>query len=468
MWKAFSRSVCEVVERRVGFTAFRSDVTNPKTPDSSQHVKIYCNSQLTRIIPQLKTYCPLKHLKAVRFKQTSHERREDKQQQRNKNHTWGCDPPITACLGAMGWSALVLAWYMCQPLGRRVFGDAYFRYEHKRLPQYICFGQVHAQSPGQPLGIRPLVYRSSSSANSLSSSFTSSSEPDETFSHRRGPFTPEEALDEVSREFEEASRALSGDVENKLGLNCMSKGQHIEAMKHFRRASRHEHAVAAYNLGQCYELGLGTVRNLRKAAKWYKIASDRGQPAAMYNLAIFLANGWGGLREDQRRAHELLTRASRLGLKEASEALSIIDRDQYVSKPQDSEGGTSAKNSTDEFLKMIGAIPTTEPETYSIIDAGQKPTNLSHLDWLDLSSSSLSSSSSNMSVSVEDALFYAGLCLERRQSSISKRQGVVKLRDESGDAVVILHGAEFEPSSGESWDDAANFHVRKTSGNKVA
>lgn len=68
----------------------------------------------------------------------------------------------------------------------------------------------------------------------------------------------------MSREFEAASRALSGDVENKLGMICMSKGQHSEAMKHFRRASHHEHAIAAYNLGQCYELGLGTTQNLKK------------------------------------------------------------------------------------------------------------------------------------------------------------------------------------------------------------
>lgn len=73
-----------------------------------------------------------------------------------------------------------------------------------------------------------------------------------------------QALNEVSRVFQEASRALSGDVENRLGMVCMSRGQHSEAMKHFRRASHHENAVAAYNMGQCYELGLGTSRNLKK------------------------------------------------------------------------------------------------------------------------------------------------------------------------------------------------------------
>lgn len=76
----------------------------------------------------------------------------------------------------------------------------------------------------------------------------------------------QQALNEVSRVFQEASRALSGDVENRLGMVCMSKGQHTEAMKHFRRASHHENAVAAYNMGQCYELGLGTSQNLKKVS----------------------------------------------------------------------------------------------------------------------------------------------------------------------------------------------------------
>lgn len=98
MWKAFSRSVCEVVERRVGFTAFRSDVSSSKT-DPAKCVKIPCNG----IIPQLKTYCPLKHLKVARYKQTSQDHTGEKHQHRNKNHARWREPPITACLGAMGW-----------------------------------------------------------------------------------------------------------------------------------------------------------------------------------------------------------------------------------------------------------------------------------------------------------------------------------------------------------------------------
>ncbi|XP_034248580.1 uncharacterized protein LOC117649716 [Thrips palmi] len=461
MWKAFSRSVCDVVERRVGFTVFRSDVSNSNTRSGpAKRRKIPCHGPISSIIPQLKTYCPLKHLKAARHGATSHEHTGERQQ-RHKTHAKWREPPIT-CLGAMamGWStALVLGWYLSKPLGRRIFGDSYLKDRRLHSSHYFPLGRiVHAQSPIQPLGIRPTSYSSSfegeaSHATSFNSSLTSSSSTDEVFSPQRGPFTPEEALDEVSRVFEAASRALSGDVENKLGMVCMANGHHTEAMKHFRRASHHEHAVAAYNLGQCYELGLGTVRNLKKAAKWYKIGSDRGHPTAMYNLAVFLANGWGGLCEDHNRALELLNLASNLGLKEAKDALCLIDKDAYGPSDSQFEAGvpSDVKDSTNEFLQLIGATSRNSKTRPIVIKCKPKQTYLSHLDWLDLSSSSLSPSiiSEDMSQSDESYL-YSGLCLESDWSQSSSNSPHIHQVNDN-----VLHNRESNSIGSESLDEAA-------------
>ncbi|KAK3912079.1 DAP3-binding cell death enhancer 1 [Frankliniella fusca] len=462
MWKALSRSVCEVVERRVGFTAFRSDVSNRSRPDPARG-RQSCHGQISNFIPQLKTYCPLKHLRSFKHKETSHEQAREKHQQKNKHHTRWNDPPINACLGAMGWStALVLGWYLSHPLGRRIFGDSHFREVRVLSPRHFSIGQtVDAQSPIQPFSIRPLSYSSSieekSSSTSFHSSFTSSSsENDDVFAHQRGPFTPQEALNEVSRVFEAASRALSGDVENKLGMVCMQKGQHTEAMKHFRRASHHEHAVAAYNLGQCYELGLGTPQNLRKAAKWYKIGSDRGHPTAMYNLAVFLANGWGGLCEDQNRARELLVMAASLGLQEAKDALRIIERGH---PHQSSVEYTKTQDSTEEFLEMIGASARKDKETQGGVSVRfQEPfAYLSHLDWLDLSSSSSSpNSSEDLVENTEESDLYSSLCLENEWSFSSNNHGRVrKIRDANGDTYYHIVNCN---SGSESLDEAANLH----------
>lgn len=112
MWKAFSRSVCEVVERRVGVTAFRSEAPNRKTADTSKPSKKPCRGQLSCYIPQLKTYCPLQQLKTFRFRATSHEQSGERQQQEDKKHA-RTDPPITACLGAMGWVSFAFIFALC-------------------------------------------------------------------------------------------------------------------------------------------------------------------------------------------------------------------------------------------------------------------------------------------------------------------------------------------------------------------
>ena len=104
-----------------------------------------------------------------------------------------------------------------------------------------------------------------------------------------------------------------------------------------------------------------------QAAKWYKIASDRGHPTAMYNLAVFLANGWGGLREDQSRARELLTMASSLGLKEAKDALSSIDSNSYLAHSDaTSKERNHSRDPTEEFLELIDATARKETDVGDI------------------------------------------------------------------------------------------------------
>lgn len=131
----------------------------------------------------------------------------------------------------------------------------------------------------------------------------------------------------------------------------------------------------------------------------------------MYNLAVFLANGWGGLCEDQSRARELLTMASSLGLEEAKDALSKIDRNTYVPSSELTSNELNInRDSTDEFLELIGATGKKEPERYVATDFRLNQTNLSHLDWLDLSSSSLSSfNSEDVYKNIEEPHFYSGI-----------------------------------------------------------
>jgi len=73
-----------------------------------------------------------------------------------------------------------------------------------------------------------------------------------------------QALDIATREFAAISREREARAENEVGLRYINDGRHRRALRHFRRASFLDNDQAAYNVGQCYELGLGTRRNIRK------------------------------------------------------------------------------------------------------------------------------------------------------------------------------------------------------------
>lgn len=55
-----------------------------------------------------------------------------------------------------------------------------------------------------------------------------------------------------------------GEAENRRGVLCLSQHRNGEAIKHFRRASHLKYAPGAFNLAQCYELGIGTKQDFKQ------------------------------------------------------------------------------------------------------------------------------------------------------------------------------------------------------------
>lgn len=61
-----------------------------------------------------------------------------------------------------------------------------------------------------------------------------------------------------------------GELENRLGLRCMSKQRYRKAIIHFAAGSALQNSSATFNLAQCYELGLGTRQNYEKVCYFAK------------------------------------------------------------------------------------------------------------------------------------------------------------------------------------------------------
>lgn len=143
-----------------------------------------------------------------------------------------------------------------------------------------------------------------------------------------------------------------GNIEFRLGLESMAAKQMDVAFSNFKLAATHNHAGATYNLGVCYELGLGVRKSMKRAFDCYHAASALGHPKAMYNLGVCYARGLGGSGKSRQAANRCFVTAARLGLSEAQDALNLtkkpilIDDEVFIKakSPQHDEGYKSEPN----------------------------------------------------------------------------------------------------------------------------
>ena len=66
-----------------------------------------------------------------------------------------------------------------------------------------------------------------------------------------------------------------------------------QAAQRYRQAAEQGNADAQYNLGVCYDEGLGVPQIHREAAEWYRKAAEQGHAAAQHNLGVCHSSGEG-------------------------------------------------------------------------------------------------------------------------------------------------------------------------------
>lgn len=65
----------------------------------------------------------------------------------------------------------------------------------------------------------------------------------------------------------------------------------VRAFDLYTRAAKADHAQASYRAAVCYELGVGTRRDVDKALTWYKRAAQLGDVSSMYKLGMLALDG---------------------------------------------------------------------------------------------------------------------------------------------------------------------------------
>lgn len=131
---------------------------------------------------------------------------------------------------------------------------------------------------------------------------------------------------EAPKTFDDAVQNLLhilGDIEFQLGVANVKSERFDLAVSHFKLATSHSHASAAYNLGVCYEEGIGIQKNAKMALECYILASSLGHAKALYNVGVYHARGLADLPKNRRTARQYFREAAKLGLHEANKVLGV-------------------------------------------------------------------------------------------------------------------------------------------------
>ncbi|MGO4619095.1 tetratricopeptide repeat protein [Ensifer sp. 2YAB10] len=98
-------------------------------------------------------------------------------------------------------------------------------------------------------------------------------------------------------------------------------------MEWFERASLAGDDVAAFNLAVILDEGKLVAEDNRRAAKFYRLAADRGNVDAMVNLGLMLENG-EGTAKDLPAAHAMFRKAAKEGDAFAGQKLAELTADE--------------------------------------------------------------------------------------------------------------------------------------------
>jgi len=80
-------------------------------------------------------------------------------------------------------------------------------------------------------------------------------------------------LDEAAQNLTKVQNRVMSDIENRLGVACMQLHKYKEAHTYFQRAVQLGCPPAAFNLGLCYESGIGTPQDFKLVLKMRAVLS---------------------------------------------------------------------------------------------------------------------------------------------------------------------------------------------------
>ncbi|XP_043261644.1 uncharacterized protein LOC122402698 [Colletes gigas] len=322
MWKFVTRGIRETLERRTCRTNVYSQTSQDNNPKNEVKTNLTCNHKF--LAPSFSAF----NKEFCGSAKTDDANDNNHDSKWNTKYTWS---------DAVGWtSVLTVGWMVCQTvcLRRRLFGKEKSESLQSKLSQFsearfsYLFGQVLNLKSKHILPVTNCV------GNNNKKYVQEDSEVEWKADEPFGPITIEEALKEATDEFANVHKLAMGEYELRYGLKALEEKRYTDAIKHFATGAKLSSTASMFNLGLCYELGLGTLIDHAKAAKYYNDAAEQGHADAIYNLGVFYAQGRGGLSVDVAKARSYFTKAATLGQNQAQYALDLEQR-YYQSKEKE-------------------------------------------------------------------------------------------------------------------------------------
>ncbi|XP_059607761.1 uncharacterized protein LOC132255666 [Phlebotomus argentipes] len=236
----------------------------------------------------------------------------------NLNQSW---------IGAITWSsAIICGWYTSQLLCLRRRHLAWERKNgfHPAIHALIPHRSLHTSSFSRVVFAAPPVEMGSGKVTNFPLDPTAFIYNVTNDAAREEPKNSTEKM--TIRDAAQNLKSLIGDTHFHFAVQSVKESNFEEAVFHFRLATVHRHPSATFNLGLCYERGLGVKKDLRQAMECYQMATELGHAKAMYNLGVFYVHGLGGLKRSRRVARQLFETAAQLGQPDAQAALKMREK----------------------------------------------------------------------------------------------------------------------------------------------
>ena len=100
---------------------------------------------------------------------------------------------------------------------------------------------------------------------------------------------------------------------------------------HYREASERGYKNAQYNLGMCYEAGIGIPKDYVEAARWFRKAAEQGHPTAQYKLGEYYRYGIV-FQKDYVEAARWYRKAAEQGYEKAEQELENLEKTKTTSR----------------------------------------------------------------------------------------------------------------------------------------